>query len=284
MVVVDNKKAILRRQRKWATATGLSVDTAGYLDCIAKNLRVPLLPATQAEFENSGGAEWLCRANAPPKMQALHSSAILAVNMFEHWRQVDAVPLMQALGIDAALKALSFERQFPTGLVGTPPTADIALELATGDIVSIECKFTEWLAPKRGNKPAFKDKYFDSGAERWAAVGLPRCQELATALMRREERFRFLHASQLLKHALGLATQYPGRSSMQYIFYDFDCRISKEHREELERFAARVGDEIAFEAKTYQDLYRTWLAREDVDAEYLQYLGRRYFKTSSPRA
>lgn len=237
---------------------------------------MPLSPPTLAEFQREN-AELRERQTIPPKLHALHSSAALAINVFEHWRKGDASPLLQPLYIDSALKSLAFEQPFPTHLPGTPPNVDVALELASGAVVAIESKFTEWLTPKRTNRPAFRPKYFEGGVKRWATAGLPGCQKLAAALMQGTERFKLLDAAQLLKHALGLATQRPGRFSLYYLFYDTGCPLSAVHREEIVRFTARAGAELGFRAIAYQALYHHWCGRPDVDPGYLQYLGNRYF-------
>jgi hypothetical protein len=90
--------------------------------------------------------------------------------------------------------------------------------------------------------------------------------------------FRHLDAAQLLKHALGLATQHQQEGfGLYYLYYDVPCPASAVHSEEVARFAERVGGELAFQAMTYQDLYAKLAAAPGVDAAYVDYLGSRYF-------
>ena len=271
---MTSKRELLRQQRKWAESVGLTVDSRGYLKSVEANLREPLSATTRAAFEKGSGAELLPRGSSPAKMQALHSSAVLAVNFFDHWVDKDAGPLLEALGISSTLESLTFEAQFPTGLPGNPPNLDVALELASGQVIGVESKFTEWLTPKRTNKPAFKEKYF--AGELWSNTGLPRCQALVADIMQGNETFRSLDAPQLVKHALGLATQRRGRFALYYLYFDVPGRASRVHRQDVARFAERVDPVLGFKALTYQALYRALRVRDDVNQDYLAYLRARY--------
>lgn len=275
---MTSKRQLLRQQRAWAETRRLPVDDRGYLETINANLRTPLSHAARAAFEDGGGSELRGRGTGPAKMRALHSSAALVVNVFDHWSPESAAPLLRALSIDDALASPPrFEAQFATGLPGTPPNLDLALMLASGRVIGMESKFTEWMTPKRASRPAFKQKYFDGGIERWTQSGLPRCQALAWDLMKGALSYRHLDAAQLLKHALGLATQQRNRFALYYLYYDVPSSAGAAHAEEVARFGARVGDELAFKAVTYQDLYQRLAAAPLVDADYLDYLGSRYF-------
>lgn len=273
---MTSKKHVQRQQRGWAKVQGLPVDAQGYLETVEANLRVPLSTRALAAFEDGGGSELRGHGNGPAKMRALHSSAALAVNVFDHWTADGAAPLLDTLGLDSGLKSLDFEAKFETGLPGTPPNLDVALTLASGTVVGIECKFTEWMTPKRASRPAFKRKYFEGGAARWAAQGLPRCQALAGRMMDGAAPFRFLDAAQLLKHALGLATRCE-RFALQYLYYDVPGPAGEAHAEEIIGFAESVDAGLGFRALSYQQLYSELAAAPGVDPTYVEYLGTRYF-------
>ena len=213
----------------------------------------------------------------PPKLHALHSSAALVANVFDYWSDRDGTPLVAALGFAGRCSELRFEAQFPSGLPGDPPTVDLLVQLDLGRPVAVESKFSEWLDRRPRNKAVFKTKYFPPGRALWAEHGLPRCQALAEALQARTERFRHLHAAQLLKHALGLAVAAPTGFSLCYLYYDWPCRESAAHREEIERLAARIAGELEFSALTYQELYRRLHASRVAEPAYLEYLRSRYF-------
>lgn len=268
----------MRRQRRWAERAGRVFDARGYFAHVDDNLRVPPAPSTLAAFEDAASAELAAGRTRPPRFLALHSSAALAVNVFEHWCDRDSSPLLDALGVDGAARVLGFEAPFPTGLAGDPPYIDVAIELDSGRVVAIESKFTEWLTRRPPNRSAFKPKYFAAGARLWDARGLPRCQALAHGVQDRAVRFRHLNAAQLLKQALALATRAPaGGFSLYYLYYDSTGREAALHREETERFGAHVVPEIDFRAMSYQALYRSLAADTRVDAAYLRYLRERYF-------
>lgn len=274
---MTSKRQLLRVQREWAKSMGLRPDERGYLENFVQNLCQPLSTGAKCAFEDGSGAELQDRGKVPAKMRALHSSAALAVNFFDHWTERDARPLLHALEIEPVLPvALSFETQFPTGLPGNPPNLDVALTLASGAIVGIESKFTEWLTPK-GNKGLFKAKYFDGGVELWGRLGLSRCQELVADLVSGTETYRFLDVAQLLKHVLGLSMHGAPAFSLYYLYFDVPCPASELHRKELSHFAKRVDLDVNFKVITYQHLYSALAARSDVDPEYLSYLGLRYF-------
>jgi len=148
---------------------------------IEANLWRPLHPQTRKEFEEGKGSELRERKNGPAKMRALHSSAALACNVFDFWRDRDNTGLGHALGLDSAVTDLRFEMHLPTGLEGNPPNLDVFLTLESGEFVAVESKFTEQYAGKSSAAP-FKRKYFPAGAGLWAKAGLPQCQALAGAL------------------------------------------------------------------------------------------------------
>jgi len=274
---MTSKRQLIRQQRRWAASTDLAPDAAGYLETYEQNLYRPLSAKALAAFDRGCGSELRDARRRPAKMRALYSSAALAVNVFDYWSERDAGPLLEALGLDAPLASLDFERQFPTALAGITPILDVTLELLPDNIVGIESKFTEWLTRKRKARQAFKDKYFDDGKKLWATAGLPRCQSLASDMQKGAEHFKALDAGQLLKHALGLATQRRDRFSLCYAYFDIPCPASKVHRHEIERFASRVGEETRFQAICYQDLFRVLRATSPVDTSYVTYLGSRYF-------
>ena len=196
-----SRARILDRQRAWAEATGRRPDRQGYLENVESNLWRPMCERSRNAFQQGSGAE------LKRKMRALHSSSALAVNFFEYWMDTDPLPLQQALGLDSSIQAIAFEAQHQTGLEGIPPNLDVCISLASGQSVAIESKFCEWLTRKSATKEQFKAKYFPDGKALWGAQGLSHCQALAEDMRRKRDHFTYLDAPQLLKHALGLATQ-----------------------------------------------------------------------------
>ena len=287
-MVPSPRKDLERQQRRWAESAGVEHDARGFVRDFAANLRVPMSAATRAAFAR--GSELTPRGTQPARIAALHSSAALVANVFDHWSARDAAPLVAALGLGADAATLSFEEPLATGVEGDPPTSDVVLLCASGRVVAIESKFGEWLVPRGSNRADLKPKYFPVGRAPWRDAGLPACQVLAEDLHAGRERFKHLHAAQLLKHALGLAraahgareprgvAEPRGRHELRYLYYEWPREPAAAHRAELERFARRIGAEIAFSASTYQDLYRALAADARVDRAYLEYLRARYFR------
>ena len=261
-------------QKAWARSNGISCDSRGYLCDAEVNLWKPLSRHARNAFEKGAGSE------LKGHMRALHSSSALAANLFDYWTDRDKTLLLWALGIkDDSAKSLDFEAQFPTRLEGTPPHLDVAIILDSGYVIAIESKFTEFLQRSTRGKPKFKPSYFPSDRGLWVNKGLPQCQTLAEELYENPRPFEFLDPGQLLKHALGLATQLGSEFSLYYLYYDHPGDRSEAHKREIACFADRVGDEIRFKSLTHQEVYSRLRVSEQVEPEYLTYLGARYFPT-----
>jgi hypothetical protein len=276
--VATGKTALLRAQRRWADARGVRYDAHGCVRDLADNLQSPLAAATLEQLRR--GSELTPYAARPARLYSLGSSAALVLNVFGYWRDRDASPLLQALGASSERAVgLTFEEPLPTGLAGDAPTTDVMLTLDGGGHFAIESKYGEWLVRRPRSRRVFKDKYFPSGGEAgvWSAAGLPRCQALAEDVQAGRERLNFLHAPQLLKHALGLAKTGRRDSTLVYLYYDWPVRQATVHRGEIETVIARLGPEIDLRALTYQALFRSLRAAKGVDSFYLEYLAQRYF-------
>jgi hypothetical protein len=273
--VASGRTALTRKQRRWADLNGIRYDARGFVTELAANLRVPLTNAALAE--HARGSELTATPTRPPRLHSLTSSAALVENVFGWWRDRDLGGLLAALGLDHGDGAsLTLEEPLPTGLEGDPPLADVALRWPNGRLVAIESKLGEWLVRRPRSKSVFKDKYFPADPV-WSAAGLPRCQALADDLQHGRERPKFLHAAQLLKHGLGLARAGQAKRTLVYLYYDVPGREAAVHRGELDRVGSRIAPEIDLRIATYQDLYRALRALPGVDADYLGYLGARYF-------
>ena len=266
----------MKHQQIWAEAHGLKSDSRGYLSDVTSNLLKPMTAETKLAFERGSGSELQDTQKRPAKMKALHSSSALAVNFFDSWVCQNKSALQKVLQIDNEISSISFEEQFPTGLSGNPPNLDVALELSGGFIVGVESKFSEWLTPKPRSKKPFKLKYFPVGLGMWSDRGLPASQDLANLMNSGVTQFRYLDAPQLLKHALGLATQLDDQFSLYYTFLDWPGKESEVHDKEVDRFAEAVGAELRFKAITYQQILLSLQNEPEVNPVYLNYLYGRY--------
>jgi len=127
---------VIEQQRRWAHRNGVAVAPTrdGLADWSDALMVGELDPRTRAERERGAGKELR-------RLHHLWSSACLAVNVFEPWRDPPE-SLGAILGGGASVQSLVFESVQPTGLRGISPHLDVLLEGA-GPTVGIECKFLE---------------------------------------------------------------------------------------------------------------------------------------------
>lgn len=93
---------ILAKQTEWAKNQGLDLigskinrGRPTYTINLDYNLFQPLLPNFRTSFAAGDGNE-LGSSGLPGKMQAIHSSSALGVNVFQYWKSIPAVPMIAA--------------------------------------------------------------------------------------------------------------------------------------------------------------------------------------------
>ncbi len=241
------------------------------------NLFQPMSPDTKTDFNRGSGGELRARtATRLPKMNALHSSSVLACNVFDYWRGKDLCPLGEALGNSQRFEPLTFEAQYPTGLPGQPPNLDVALWLPSREVWGIESKFTEPFGSAKFG-PAFKEKYFPDGLPVWSDRNLIKCGVLAIALQKRQVTFRHLDAAQLLKHALGLQINYPRSFTLVYLYADQEAPEAEQHRRELVEFGAAIDGDFPFVHLSYGTFLKKLRDLSGAeDQPFFEYITERY--------
>lgn len=290
----DARASLERAQLAWAEqARRTCIDGMAYLVELQLGFFAPLHERTVAAMLQGRGSEFaprswpvadsvradgtVSRRLLPAKAQALLSSSVLCLNVFDYWRGRIASPLAAALGIAGAITDVALEAPLATGV--SPAKAHLDVLLLRDGIhgVGVESKFTEWL----GVRPAperIPAAYVGTAGAPWARQDLPRAQALAAALATGTVQFRLLDAPQLLKHMLALATAY-GSVGLLYLYYDVNGVVGNRHRAEIAQFAAALDATISFRAVTYQDLVRA-LGRAVGDDrshdDYFAYLASRY--------
>lgn len=270
------RELISIQQRTWAQNRGIRIDEDGYTLHLKDNLF--LLPSreTREEFKSGRGSE-LGTRNSRGKMQALHSSSALVVNVFEYWRSRDIGDIARVLGAPSGVTRLQFEQRHPTGLGGTPPHIDVELR-GTDWALAIESKFCEPYQPHARTNLA--PSYF-SKRDLWAK--LPRCERLAKQIYDEDQSaptFTYLDAVQLLKHILGLVSTFGPRGyRLVYLWYQLPSFEAEQHLVEIKSFQDYVGEEVLLMTMTYQELFEILRKLRGVDKNYITYLGERYFQT-----
>ena len=94
---------ILTKQIQWAMNRDISLigskglrGRKAYTPQLHQNLFQPLEPHVRASFEKGDGSEIIGVHANPAKMQAVHSSSALSVNIFQYWQKIGQVPLIAA--------------------------------------------------------------------------------------------------------------------------------------------------------------------------------------------
>ncbi|MFZ0737760.1 MAG: hypothetical protein WBL70_12570 [Candidatus Acidiferrales bacterium] len=220
------------------------------------------LAEIKRDFENGAGQE------LEGKLRAAHSSAALAVNAFGPWRT--AAASLHFAG-KSGFRSLQFEATCPTGLGGTPPHLDL---LAEADLpVAVESKCTEWMKPKEAK---FARSYDTLRPCHGHSPWFKQMQQLRKA----PDRYRFLDAAQLIKHAFGLMSRY-GTQPVRLVYLYWEPRNEGDwsecgkHRAEAADLSAKVnGASVQLTPMSYRDL---WAERERHGSpKHMQYLRTRY--------
>ena len=247
------------------------------------NLFAPLIESVRVRFEQGNGNEIVGSPDSPAKMQAVHSSSALGVNVFQYWEGIHQVPVIAAAcGFckkgEVISEKIIFEDKYPIkGINRIPPHIDVAIhnsELSTFKRFAIECKFSEAYGPHslNGLKPAYLNV-----DELWSDI--PELHKLAKSISPDNTVYKYLDSAQLIKHILGLKT-FCNKSEFKllYLWYDVLGKEGGDHRDEIEEFTRiATSDGIHFSSLSYQELIIA-LAKEYrlEHSEYVKYLTERY--------
>jgi len=229
-----------------------------------RSLFLPGVPAdlVQVALAQAGGNELGSGKFASPE-----SSAALAANGFGWFMAANraaCLPRFPCLSdLDWPVQSVQIERQmrFPWS-GGRHPWLDAALETPSA-LIGVESKRYE---PFRAAKPATLSEAYDRDC--WGEGMAPWCA-MRDRLRAEPRRYRHLDAAQLVKHALGLATEAGKAGKQPVLLYLFaePSRIAAaalaRHRAEIADFSARIsGARVRFAACSW----REWLAGWDGQA------------------
>jgi hypothetical protein len=150
---------------------------------------------------------------------------------------------------------LGLEVERSTGLPGTPPTLDCLVDGQS--VLAVESKCTEQFSAHEAKfQPAYRRVVAETASRAW--------REEYERLVEDPRRYRFLDAAQLIKHYLGLKTQFNDRAvTLAYIYWEPanadevpQCLV---HRAEAQAFAAVVADpRVRFRQMSYPTLWAGW--------------------------
>ena len=286
---MNASEQIIAKQIEWAKNKGLQlIGSAGdrgrkvYTKSIADNLFKSLNRKSRKELEGGDGGELKRKKGQPAKIQALHSSSALGINLFDYWRkESDLSLLFVACGLSRAGGKLSgeihFEQKFPIDdRFQYSPNLDVVFIPAQQNrfkAFAIESKFTEAYSSRQHG--GLDPKYFRNDAV-WEKLSATK--SIARKISPDDGHFEHLHASQLIKHILGLNRNYGhSRYRLLYLWYDALGEPGFKHRREVEEFTEIVrSDGVLFHSTSYQELIIRLARYRQQHTEYVTYLTDRY--------
>lgn len=285
---MNANEQILLKQIAWAQNRDIElIGSKGsrgrktYTNTLDENLFQKLNPLSREEISLGDGGELNATDDRPAKMQALHSSSALGVNIFDYWRACDDLSVItSACGLSSRCRIfggrIQFEQKFfIESRFPFAPNIDVVIYPDSGSHVcyAIECKFTEAYS-NRGHG-GIDPKYLEK-AENWN--GLEETKRLAEDISPEDHRFQILHAAQLIKHILGLSQRFrPGKFRLLYLYYDAYREDGWRHSQEIEDFTDIVrSDGVSFKHTTYQEVIARLAEYRDLHPDYVSYLTERY--------
>lgn len=280
---------ILAKQTEWAKNNNLELigskvnrGRLSYTKKLDQNLFQPLLPDVKASFASGDGNE-LGNDKMPGKMQAIHSSSALGVNIFQYWKSISKVSTIAALcglcrkGSEVS-RDIQFEEKYPINdSFGFHPNIDAVIHNKSSAKIkrfAIECKFSEaYGAHKHGG---LKPKYMES-TDAWEDI--PNVYAFARRISPDDKEFKHLHPAQLVKHILGMKRQFGlGGFRLLYLWYDVLGEEGKRHQDEVAEFTeVAKKDGVMFHSISYQNLIIKMANQcRSEHQDYVQYLTKRY--------
>lgn len=203
------------------------------------------------------------------KLASPQSSASLAINTFGRFclepEKLPALPRLQHLDWPAQKVEIEYSARFPWS-GGRHPWLDALVQ--TQDFhIGIECKRFE---PYRDKKTvSLSDAYW---REVWGTKMQP-FLDVRDELQNGDLKYNFLDATQLLKHAFGLRTDFSkrhvGKPILAYVYietiHDSPVRVTSKaieaHKAEIADFARRVeGAEVGFISFSYEEWLQSFPA------------------------
>lgn len=280
---------IIAKQIEWAKNQKINlIGSQGdrgrkvYTATLEDNLFQPFNQQTREELIEGDGSELNIKTNRPAKIQALHSSSALGVNIFDYWRNFSDISIIvSACALTRANNHITgriqFEQKFPIDTsFQYAPNLDVVLypdNRKTIQAYAVECKFTEPYS-SRGHG-GLDEKYLEN-TEIWQK--LPNTKSLAQKISPTDTEFVYLHAAQLIKHILGLNRKFGhGTYRLLYLWYHALGESGYKHNQEIERFSEVVrNDGVKFHSITYQKLIINFAKYRAEHEKFIMYLTERY--------
>lgn len=283
---------ILAKQIQWALNRGIPLigskgkrGRPAYTPKLSQNLFEPLEQTVRNCFLKGDGNEIPSNENvdSPAKMQAVHSSSALGVNIFQYWIKNNQIPVIaSACGFckkgNNVSEKIVFEDKYPIdGKFQFSPNIDVVFwnsESSKYKRFAVECKFSEAYGSQ--GHGGLKSQYLELG-HLWKDI--PNLLKLAKTLCPDDKKFTYLHAAQLIKHVLGLKKEFGINGfRLLYLWYAGLGEEGVKHRSEIEELSKVMeADGVKFHSMSYQKLI-TNLSNDyrQEHQKYITYLTERY--------
>jgi len=249
-----------------------------YTQNLNDNLFEPLMLEARNSFTQADGGEL---TGNPCKMQAVHSSSALGVNIFQYWKREKRItPIAAACGFcsknNTSSQDIIFEVKFPISeTFQHSPNIDVVIKNSPESrfkVFAIECKFSEAYRTHSGISPKYIElnKVWDD---------IPNLLKLAKEVSPYDNRFAHLHPAQLIKHILGLkATFGKDKFRLLYLWYDTIGSEGDRHHKEINEFTKITKEDgIHFHSMSYQELIiRVAKNYPNLPSFYFEYITERY--------
>lgn len=283
---MNTRNYIVSKQIQWAINNGIGLigskgnrGLPAYTPTLEENLFEPLATETIQSLNDGDGGEL---TGNPCKMQAVHSSSALGVNIFHYWQSIgQPEKIAHACGFcqktNKISTAIRFEVKYAVeSSFVKAPNVDVVIEndpSAKHKVYAIECKFTEAYGSR--NQSGLKEKYLNLDV--WAEI--PHLHKLAISISPNDSEAKYLHRAQLIKHILGLKKAFgKGNFRLLYLWYDAFGYAGWKHREEIEELVkVAKSDGVLVHGMSYQELI-VWMADNyrASHQEYIEYMTSRY--------
>ena len=278
---------ILYKQIQWAHRNNITLigskitrGRKAYTQNLDDNLFEPLLSEVKGNFEEADGGEL---TGNPCKMQAVHSSSALSVNIFQYWKRINQdSAIAAACGFcstdNTSSQGINFEAKYTISeKFSCSPNIDVVINNSPKSrfkVFAIECKFSEAYSLRKhsGVDPKYikLDKIWED---------IPNLYNFAKTISPDDGQFTYLHPAQLIKHILGLKEKFgKNKFRLLYLWYDTIGPESTTHHREINEFIKITkADGVYFYAMSYQDLIIK-LSEEyrGTHKDYLDYISERY--------
>lgn len=278
---------ILSKQVQWAHRNNITLfgskgsrGRPAYTEKLDDNLFEQLLCDVRRDFKQGDGGEL---SGNPCKMQAVHSSSALSVNIFQYWKKVDQIPAVAAAcGFcnrnNNTSQNIKFEVKYPiSNKFRNSPNIDVVIENSPKsrfNVFAIECKFSEPYSSRK--QPGIDQKYIEL-KNIWDDI--PNLYKFAKTISSVDVHFSHLHPAQLIKHILGLKEKFgKNKFRLLYLWYDVIGPEGANHRSEINEFIKITKEDgIYFHAMSCQELIiKLSNNYRNKHSNYIDYIAGRY--------